>query len=152
MDEIGYDWKTFNQANNMWEVEDSLVYFVKTNAGEVYKLVMTGFEGSLTGNIFFNKTFLYLTGINEVSQSNLELAVYPNPAQDITYIVFNAIEKSKSTFIITDIQGKIVLKSAINTQIGLNKIQVNISDLSKGVYFLNISTPNQSSRQKLIIQ
>jgi hypothetical protein len=55
---IGYDWKSYNQATNTYTLPDSLVYFIKQPNKSVYKVVFTGFEGSSTGVVKFNKTKL----------------------------------------------------------------------------------------------
>ena len=53
---IGSDWKTFNMETFAYDITPSLVYFVKDQEGNNYKLVLTKFEGSQTGNIEFVKT------------------------------------------------------------------------------------------------
>jgi hypothetical protein len=54
--EIGSDWKTFDMSTFSYKVVDSLAFFVKTPAEKVYKVMFTGFEGSSSGIITFNKT------------------------------------------------------------------------------------------------
>lgn len=53
---IGYDWKSFDMSTFSYTVADSLCFFVKTANEKVYKIAFTGFEGSSTGNITFDKT------------------------------------------------------------------------------------------------
>jgi hypothetical protein len=55
---IGWDWKSFNSQTYTYTVTDSLVYFVKNRNSKVYKIVFTGFAGSGTGIIKFEKTLL----------------------------------------------------------------------------------------------
>lgn len=56
--EIGSDWKSFNMATNQWTLAGSRVYFVKNKGLSVFKIVFTGFEGSATGIIKFDKSKL----------------------------------------------------------------------------------------------
>lgn len=56
--EIGSDWKSFSMATNLWTLADSRVYFVKDKGLSVFKIVFTGFEGSSTGIIKFDKSKL----------------------------------------------------------------------------------------------
>ena len=74
---IGYDWKTFNGM--AFEIQDSLVYFLKNADEEVWKLVLTGFGGSATGTFKFNKTLLSVTGASD-KQMEKDVMVFPNPS------------------------------------------------------------------------
>jgi hypothetical protein len=56
--QIGYDWKYFDMTLNEYFVEDSLCYFVKSINSDIYKIVFKSFEGSSTGNISWEQTFL----------------------------------------------------------------------------------------------
>lgn len=152
MDEIGYDWKAFNMTLNIWEVEDSLVYFVRTNAGEVYKLVMTGFEGSLTGNIFFNKTLVSTTGINEGVSSLKSLNVYPNPAHDQLNVFVNSGQNQLMSFNLVDMFGKQVKTGSLAVISGLNKWNINTSSLPGGLYVLELNSGKDIQKQKVLIQ
>jgi hypothetical protein len=56
--EIGSDWKTFNMSTNQWSLTSSRVYFIKNKGLSVFKIVFTGYEGSTTGILKFDKTKL----------------------------------------------------------------------------------------------
>ena len=56
--EIGSDWKSFSMSTNQWALTGSRVYFVKDRGLSVFKIVFTGFEGSSTGIIKFDKSKL----------------------------------------------------------------------------------------------
>lgn len=70
--------------------------------------------------------------------------VYPNPANDVINVsnAVNAIEK----VVITDMNGRVV-KSVV---LGVNEAQINISDLSKGVYFLQATSNGASVTEKIV--
>jgi hypothetical protein len=153
LNEIGHDWKTFNMATSMWEIEDSLVYFVKTNAGEVYKLVMTGFDGSSTGNVFFNKTLISTTGVNEIANNNsANTIVFPNPASGEIKILYNVAQKSNLEFQLSDINGTVVLKTQVKANSGMNGYSFGTQSLAKGVYILQLLSDNRSEQHKIIIE
>lgn len=70
-------------------------------------------------------------------------AVYPNPATDVINISnVNGLEITKST--ITDINGRIVkeINSSVNS--------INVSDLTTGVYFLNVTTTTGNGTTKIV--
>ena len=63
--------------------------------------------------------------------SDKEITVYPNPADD--FIIINV--KQPTQFTISDIFGKIILKGIIS----YDNQQINISELSCGLYFIKIA-------------
>lgn len=143
---IGWDWKTFSMSTFTYEIEDSLAYFVKNTNGDVYKLIFTGFDGSTTGNVYFRKQLLSPTSIGK-SINNDGVRIYPNPATDLIQVSINA-ENVQANINIYDVTGKLV--KALKTNNQLNTISV--SDLPKGLYFVNIQNDKQNSINKIIVQ
>ncbi len=56
--EIGSDWKSFDMNSNKWTLTGNRVYFIKTESQSIFKIVFTGFEGSTTGILKFDKSKL----------------------------------------------------------------------------------------------
>jgi hypothetical protein len=52
---IGSDWKTFNMSSNTYDIKDNVIYFVKNNGGNIFRLVFLSFEGSATGALSFEE-------------------------------------------------------------------------------------------------
>ncbi|MBP9186840.1 MAG: T9SS type A sorting domain-containing protein [Bacteroidia bacterium] len=149
---IGADWKQLNGTTFQFYVVDSLCYFVKANDGAFWKLVFTKFAGSSTGNIVFNKTKLTSsTGIINIGKEVNNLTVYPNPATNNITVLFNATN-NMSTISILDISGRVVKSININQTTDFNTHQINLNDVQKGIYFLQVLNGNSSSIQKIIIQ
>lgn len=68
---------------------------------------------------------------------NASINLYPNPVNSIAQIIYTATESSPLNIDIIDMAGRKVNSLAINNvQIGENEIPLNISSLSRGVYFL----------------
>jgi hypothetical protein len=81
--------------------------------------------------------------LNTESCAKNNFTVYPNPATDIINISnLNGLEITKST--ITDINGRIVKE--INSSISA----INISDLTSGLYFLNVTTTTSNGTVKIV--
>jgi hypothetical protein len=81
--------------------------------------------------------------LNTESFAKNNFTVYPNPATDIINISnLNGLEITKST--ITDINGRIVKE--INSSISA----INISDLTSGLYFLNVTTTTSNGTVKIV--
>jgi hypothetical protein len=56
--EIGSDWKSFDMGTYQYTVIDDRVYFIRDKDNSVFRMVFTGFEGSSTGVIKFDKSKL----------------------------------------------------------------------------------------------
>ncbi|MCB0383114.1 MAG: T9SS type A sorting domain-containing protein [Psychroserpens sp.] len=102
-----------------------------------------------TGSSVEENNFLYLDNI-ELETSNLSLVdynfgdvkVYPNPVEGFLYV---GPKRDSYEFEFYSIEGKSI-KKGIN--IGINKI--DISRLSKGIYFLKVIMGNRSKVFKII--
>mgnify|MGYP003495888240 FL=1 len=79
------------------------------------------------------------------SKSIEGLSLYPNPVLNgkVYISTKNALEKE---IVVFDVLGKKVL------QVHLNSKELNVSDLSPGVYIIKISEENASATRKLIIR
>lgn len=85
-------------------------------------------------SLIFNSNYNIISGNNLITSiQNLnidsQLLVYPNPANDVIYIVTTTA--NDYNVVITDLLGKEVLRNA-------NEKQLNISGLSKGIYILSV--------------
>ncbi len=81
--------------------------------------------------------------INTKSENNLTNIVYPNPAS-VTINLTDEDFHSYNSLAISNTDGKILLSSK---EIGKN---INVSSLSKGIYFLNLYSENRNKTIKFI--
>lgn len=149
INEIGYDWKNFT---GVWDIEDSLVYFVKTNAGDVWKMVYTGFGGSGNGNYIFTKQMISASGVtNEISPVST-VTMYPNPASEFTQVVYHVNNSvSSATMMVHDLSGKQISTQLLNTQPGLHTTMLNTENFSSGMYVVTLLFDNTRVQQKLTV-
>jgi len=84
------------------------------------------------------------SNINELSFSDLN--IYPNPNNG-EFTITNSQEITE--LIITDLQGKIVFN---NSSINLNKVNVELSNLERGVYMINIQTNDGMITKRITVQ
>lgn len=61
------------------------------------------------------------------------------PDDGLLTMEFNSAHSSKAEIMITDISGRILLKSAMTVLEGMNARQFSISGLAKGIYFLSLN-------------
>jgi hypothetical protein len=89
-------------------------------------------------------TLELITGIDEVYE-NAYIMMYPNPAKNLVNISTNY---ELSTVTIINQVGQVVY----NQQVTGSAVQVNTSQLQKGIYFVKVNSVAGESTQKLIIQ
>ena len=88
-----------------------------------------------------------LTNIDDlVDAQDIDLTVYPNPAGEYVSITSKLDQPIRQVEILT-ISGQ-VIKTIENSDLS----NINIADLSKGIYMLSIKTETQQVYQKLIKQ
>lgn len=85
------------------------------------------------------------TSIRNIEQEKI-LYIYPNPAS--RSVTINWTGKQTANIMITDITGKQVLTN----DVAANSIkQIDISTLTKGLYFVTVGSSDQRTTQKLLI-
>lgn len=151
INEIGFDWKTFTSS---WAIDDSLVYFVQTADGAVWKVIPTGFGGSMSGNFIFTKEKLSAASLTENGITTVVLAVYPNPAGSDGVYVMYALEQSvlNVQMQLRDISGKAVFTASPERSAGLHTAHLNTAGIAPGLYMLTVEAGNQVLQQKIIIR
>lgn len=136
---IGHDWKTFNTSTFKYEISDTLVYFIKGLDSQTYKMTMKSFTGGSAGKTTLN-VYQATLGLNdEVTGQAVNL--YPNP---VTSVLHAASEKPVEALVITDMQGRKVADVAGD--------QVNVADLSPGLYHITVKTSAGLTRKVFIKQ
>ncbi|HQF27678.1 MAG TPA: T9SS type A sorting domain-containing protein, partial [Bacteroidia bacterium] len=73
-------------------------------------------------------------------QSSME--VFPNPTHGQFHLTFNAKKASNYSVNITNALGAVVYRSAVDVVAGKVDKQIDLSELSKGVYMINVSDGN----------
>ncbi len=106
------------------------------------KLYVMGYSATGIVSLYrFNLGSILSTNQNNIFDNNI--SIYPNPAQNILNI---QTEEKINTINIIDMLGR---NSVINN---FNNNQVDVSNLSSGLYFITIQAENGSFKQKFIKQ
>ncbi len=77
-----------------------------------------------------------------------KLSIYPNPANDKLYITIDDVVPNSIEAAIYDLSGKLILKHAVAN----NKMELKISDINDGLYFLQIRIEDNLLYKKIYIQ
>jgi type IX secretion system substrate protein len=128
--------------------------------GEIFLTIGNFFDNASTDTLGISLTgiaacYVYIddvsltpcTGIEE--QNEEAIKIYPNPVKD--YLTIQT--KEKAEIIITDILGKEVLKSIVNSQLpkeSCGQSTINVQSLKDGIYFIAINDGKNSYRKKFL--
>ena len=92
------------------------------------------------------------TSIEENKDISNSLNIYPNPIYDNNTVLEIYSEKSEQIdIIILDILGKVVYNTKVQVNSGINKETINVSELNKGIYFMNTNLNNRLISKKITI-
>lgn len=108
------------------------------------------FVATASGNVI---PLSNVTGVKENESFAGEINLYPNPASGLTTLYFVNEQNTKATIDITDLSGRVLsTRVADELKTGENRIDLNLANLSKGIYFVRISGTTGNSVRKLIVQ
>lgn len=89
------------------------------------------------------------TGISENYSNKNSISVFPNPVKDI--VIVEGI-KGIIKVMVTDILGRPVPMRTLDITEGLGKIQLDLSNVSKGIYMLNVNSAYKAERIKIVVE
>lgn len=87
------------------------------------------------------------TGIKQLSASNYQLAIYPNPTNGkVTIVSETPIDEIR----VTNLLGQVVLYSSqpANKE---NDQQIDLSNLPSGLYFVTVTSQNETTTRKIVV-
>ena len=149
---IGSDWKTFDMGSFTYILNDTVVYYLKTDDGDsttnsaYYKIYFTGFTGSSEGKYTFMQERLTIVSVGKNEVMNL-LQVYPNPAADHINVVFDLVGRSEIDII--DMTGRLVRTTRYDAS-GFTNLSLDVSSLNPGVFFVRVSAEGESNVLRFI--
>ena len=80
------------------------------------------------------------------------IRIYPNPAIDLVTIDVTSDNNRKLNFVVTDITGQVIIDRIADAFGGRQQFKLNISELSSGIYSLEVRTDSANSvRTKLSV-
>ena len=77
------------------------------------------------------------------------MQVYPNPVHDLVQLEIDCSETSDYIIMIKDISGRNLMKKSIPKQ---NVVELDVSFLKSGVYFINLYNENRLLTTKKLIK
>lgn len=141
------DYLTIVEKVGLSQLYTKLYYFI-TDGGHEY---IRCYNDAVSDFHFVN--FACDSVIDKVVEklnTNLPIKIFPNPSKDKIQIEFKENTKYKNTEIVFyDVTGKII-KTALKDK-SQDFIEINLTDLQNGLYFLKIITDNEFITKQIII-
>ena len=111
-------------------------------------MIVTDSVGCISDTVFFVVDFIPTSiTFNEINN----LVVYPNPSSDIFNISFNSIREQNLRIRVFNVIGEDIISDNLHQFIGNYIKQIDLTNNSKGLYFLEIETDKGVINQKLIL-
>jgi hypothetical protein len=128
---------------------NSTVTRMQLVGGTTYYLIVDGVNGS-TGEFSLGVNSV-TSGLNEFANNIRSLSVYPNPANNLLSIDYSFANTTEMNVQLIDVTGRAVYSNnVIASKKGVNN--VNVKDLSNGVYILKLSNGSGNISRKVLIQ
>lgn len=115
--------------------------FIRTNSNPTFQ--------SISQTPMVRLAFGY-EGLEE-KKNSINMDVFPNPAIDKTTISFELNNEAMVQLFLTDLTGKVVYTSNLKGVHGTQKVEINTSLLSEGIYLMNVEMDGSVFTQKLVV-
>ncbi len=128
---------SFTITDNTWFGSETVTFTANDNG---YSPLSASDEVTLTVNEVVGVNNIQTTGVN----------IYPNPSSEFVYIVFENGINAEVTIEVIDILGQVV--SIEKKEMDKNVIELNISDLRSGLYFIKMATSTDVYTSTVIVE
>ncbi len=117
------------------------------------KILLQGISSARDNFTATNKTYLltphFPVGMEKVKNNSVvKVTYYPNPSSDLVTVSIKNTNSTDFDLNIYNMMGALVKSKKLKT----NQEQINIADLSNGIYTVELKTKGWSEKQKLTIQ
>jgi len=135
---------SINNGTNWFDIDNGLVNNVRSlTVSDEFLYAATVYDG-----IWRRPLAEIPTSIDQSKSSNLLFQIFPNPSKDGIFQIEN-ISINKTEISIYDVNSKLLYKTYIS---GKEIKQIDLSDKTKGVYFVRLLNEKLDSTEKLIIE
>ncbi len=126
--------------------------FCMTGGEHNYSVTKEGYD-TITGNFIFpceDITISFLMNPVTIKDFNTScFRIFPNPSDGKFYIENSSLSNDLSELSITDLTGRLVYQNTVTLT---NKIEIDLGDKQKGMYFLQVKAENKTLNRKIIIR
>jgi hypothetical protein len=83
-------------------------------------------------------------------ESDIDMLVFPNPAQEISYLTIHSSVQEQAILRVSDVYGRLVAVQNISLMEGTNNTEIELGALPDGYYFISLNTSNTSITKSLM--
>lgn len=116
-----------------------------------YSLVVTA-NGIASSPVQFTPCVGIVSGVEETTDLNHSMNVYPNPTNEQATFTFNTKEEGAYVIKIIDIMGRTIREENGKAISGDNTQEIHVNDLAKGTYMIFLQKGMDVYKTKLLIQ
>lgn len=147
-------------AVHLNDVDDNgLTWWAAPSQGSGYFRVRSAVNGSMVksynsdfgDNIHQEFTVNYTVPVEEITGAINNLVVAPNPANDMINVYYSMNLAAQATLEIVNVLGQVMYSQGVYASDPMNRIPVDISTLSEGVYYVQLRSGANKMMQKLIV-
>ncbi|MES2761389.1 MAG: M43 family zinc metalloprotease [Bacteroidota bacterium] len=143
----------FNPTPAQFHQEVITIGSLASATNVLFRIRYTSEAGSSNNFYIDDINLSTVTSLKETMHSLLNLNVFPNPANQNISVAFDLLEDKKVEITLDDVLGRAVRKIAQQTLgNGYHLINIPVSDLSKGIYFVKMNVDNAITTQKIIVE
>ena len=102
-------------------------------------------------NIHQEFTVNYTLPVEEIEGNISNLVVAPNPAKDEVNVYYSMSLAANATLEIMNVTGQVMLSQEVFASDTMNRVPVDISTLSEGVYYVVLRSGDSRMMQKLVV-
>ena len=123
-----------------WSIEDN-------NGIIISQQTVQNFENE--DDTYFENTEAGTSSIDE--NDNFGFAIYPNPMNSKATIKVNLSERSDVRLDVVNILGEVNLSKTFGLNVGNNSIDLDVSNLTSGIYFAHITANGETKTMKITV-
>ncbi len=142
-------WKISGDANG--NISNLKLYcrFNRTTSGNSSDSIV--FSSTALADQKINVNGLNNVGLTEVSNIP-DYVVYPNPAKEIVNVTFTLEQAKKISIQLIDLTGKVIKETEGEFyDKGNNLIQLNVTDIKNGMYFIRMESEGSTKTSRLVV-
>ena len=99
-----------------------------------------------------NVTFSPAVGISEITGTNFDISLFPNPAQGTCRLTIQNLQENQATVTILDMTGRQVYSDVVAGPQKSAVKNLDLRNMGKGIYFVRVRTDSGSRTEKMIVQ
>ncbi|MGB0403230.1 MAG: T9SS type A sorting domain-containing protein [Salibacteraceae bacterium] len=126
------------------------------STGQTLNASKTGVYTVTVNTEFCSSTFstevTWCTNVESRLNNGMEVSLFPNPTSTILNLKASGVQGSELSVAITDLTGKTIHSGTISREEATNGIQIDVSELSSGVYMLSVSEGENYSTYRIVVE